>query len=447
MYRIAGRAPRFDEARASVTTVQSWHRYNDLVLHTHTPMIQNIRFSLSSSYYYYNIKLLHNPISKLLPIPYRIAMISSMNNNNDDDNNSNLTDIEDLHNIAVSKLEQTYIDPATGFTVFTEVAHLKRGKCCGNMCRHCPYGWENVRGVRKDGSSPITEGIPVKKLMSGDKVMAKALLNQCTISGIKFKDKDMYERDLDDGKKEDDSDVVLTENGGCCKSNEYSTSSSSSRRTTKTVPYTKKGDKGEAQLFTGERRHKSDLAFEALGTVDELCTFVGVAHSFILDSKEKYGPLNEQLLDVMSRLFDLGSCVATPRLPGQKSSAKTRLISFDEGHVEDLEKWIDDLTDRMPELRNFILPTGGKASAQLHVARTVCRRAERRVAEVMAHPGASSSYNFEHADICLRYLNRLSDYFFTAARWTNFCEDSDEILYKRPNTSTNQRSRISTIMR
>eukprot|EP00815_Leptocylindrus_aporus_P013192 CAMPEP_0116074474 /NCGR_PEP_ID=MMETSP0322-20121206/15976_1 /TAXON_ID=163516 /ORGANISM="Leptocylindrus danicus var. apora, Strain B651" /LENGTH=73 /DNA_ID=CAMNT_0003564179 /DNA_START=279 /DNA_END=500 /DNA_ORIENTATION=+ len=64
-----------------------------------------------------------------------------------------IVDIEDIHRKAVANSESTYIDPDTGFMVFTEVAHLKRGKCCGNKCRHCPYGWENVRSIKSNGES------------------------------------------------------------------------------------------------------------------------------------------------------------------------------------------------------------------------------------------------------------------------------------------------------
>ena len=89
-----------------------------------------------------------------------------------------------------------------------------------------------------------------------------------------------------------------------------------------------------------------------------------------------------------------------------------------------LEEWIDTMTDELPELTSFILPTGSIASAQLHVARTVCRRAERRMV-----PMVQDEQTVDPA--ALSYVNRLSDYFFTAARFVNYCEDRDEVQYRR----------------
>mmetsp|Transcript_5851 Transcript_5851/g.7821 ORF Transcript_5851/g.7821 Transcript_5851/m.7821 type:complete len:375 (+) Transcript_5851:244-1368(+) len=341
-----------------------------------------------------------------------------------------IVDIEDIHRKAVANSESTYIDPDTGFMVFTEVAHLKRGKCCGNKCRHCPYGWENVRSIKSNGESSSSM---VKKLDSGDRQAAQVLLEKVTEAAKNSC------QEFEDSKKEDDDSVTSS-----------SLRFSDESREKKSVPYTRKGDRGVSQLFTGERRKKSDPIFEALGTVDELCSFVGVVHAEISLSGSRcdYGPLEEQLLDVMSRLFDLGSCIATPQFGDQKKgTAKLRAITFDSQHVKDLELWIDQLTEEMPELRNFILPTGGRASAHLHVARTVGRRAERRVTELMDIDDVPTRYGSMNVERIVEYLNRLSDYFFTAARWTSYCEGRDEIVYKRPNISVGQRSRVSTNLR
>ena len=183
----------------------------------------------------------------------------------------------------------------------------------------------------------------------------------------------------------------------------------------------------------------------AIDKIDELCTVVGVAHAEILaDGEEKYGELSEYLLDIMSRLFDLGSHVAKPRKTTnyEEDDDEDDEIDFaadgvgggfDADHVEDLEDWIDILTDRLPELTSFILPTGAKASAQLHVARTVCRRAERRVVGLV------------DAGVCdpnaMRYLNRLSDFFFTAARYVNYKNGNEEIQYRRAFRGAKQRHR------
>jgi len=220
------------------------------------------------------------------------------------------------------------------------------------------------------------------------------------------------------------------------------------------VPYTRKGDRGTSQLFTGERRRKSDPIFEALGTVDELCTFVGVVHAELMAQKKNdyhYASLDDQLIDIMSRLFDLGSCIASPQYGDQsKETIKSRVISFDAKHVRDIEIWIDEMTELMPELTSFILPTGSRMSAHLHVCRTVCRRAERLATELIdAGKESESSMRYGTADsgVIVQYLNRLSDFFFTAARWANYCENQDEVEYKRPNLNAKQRGVVTRSLR
>lgn len=224
--------------------------------------------------------------------------------------------------------------------------------------------------------------------------------------------------------------------------------------TSKNVPYTRTGDSGTSVLLTGERRSKDDDAFEAMGTVDELCTFVGVVHAEIVsraDAPEEYAELEDWLLDVMSRLFDIGSHVAKPRKNVQEDDDGNEGESvpefradgvgngFDIEHVYLLEEWIDHMTDELPELTSFILPTGSKVSAQLHVSRTVCRRAERIVSPLV------------RAGVCdpnaAKYLNRLSDFFFTAARWSNFCDGLDEVQYRRPIRGSKQRNRFNVNLR
>jgi cob(I)alamin adenosyltransferase len=216
------------------------------------------------------------------------------------------------------------------------------------------------------------------------------------------------------------------------------------KTTEKNVPYTRGGDSGTAQLGTGERRRKDDCNFEALGTVDELCSVVGVAHAHLLENCE-YGQLNEQLLDVMSRLFDVGSHVAKPRRQRKEEEEdEDKVATFtpngvgggmDPLHIDQLEEWINEMTEELPELTSFVLPTGAKSAAHLHVARTVCRRAERCMVPLVA------------AETCdpnaMRYMNRLSDYFFTAARWVNFCEGREEIQYQRQQNKDKQRQRVS----
>jgi cob(I)alamin adenosyltransferase len=202
-----------------------------------------------------------------------------------------------------------------------------------------------------------------------------------------------------------------------------------------------------------------------MGTVDELCSVVGVVHAEIIhhtDVPEELNVLQEWLLDVMSRLFDIGSHVAKPRkvivhndsdsdddddndndndkkIEQEEFTADGVGNGFDINHIDVLEEWIDRMTEELPELTHFILPTGTKTSAQLHVARCVCRRAERRllplVKDGVCDPNAG------------KYLNRLSDFFFTAARWSNFCEGLDEVQYKRPMRGARQRNRVTVKLR
>merc|ERR1711862_11096 len=159
----------------------------------------------------------------------------------------------------------------------------------------------------------------------------------------------------------------------------------------------------------GERRSKDDILFEAMGTVDELCSVVGTVHAELNrlsnsgDNAHQYGELQDQLLDVMSRLFDVGSHIARPTLKATKTDNDT----FKSYHADLLEQWIDTMTDQLPELTSFILPTGSPASAQLHLARTVCRRAERRIVPLVQEETGSLD------PTALSYINRLSDFFFT----------------------------------
>ncbi len=164
--------------------------------------------------------------------------------------------------------------------------------------------------------------------------------------------------------------------------------------------YTRTGDDGTTALFSGGRVSKTDNRVEAYGTVDELNSVIGVTRA--LDPSEKTG---QQLETVQNQLFHLGSDLATPlnaNIPG--------IVRMTEQPIAWLEAEIDRMDRDLPELRNFILPGGTPAAAQLHVARTVCRRAERIVA------GMPADAIGEHVT---PYLNRLSDWLFTLARWEN----------------------------
>lgn len=337
-------------------------------------------------------------------------------------------DIEELHAAACCAGLTTYIDPGTGFTCFTEIAHLKRGVCCGSQCRHCPYGWANVaaQNVRRDA-----------KLTSGDKTAVSKLLKDIQISRPVLANKTRINLESFAGVEASSSDGTKPKKTG---------GRHGGILTTKNVPYTRGGDQGTTALLTGERRCKNDSAFEAMGTVDELCSVVGVCEAELVATGRELGPLNEWMLDIMSRLFDIGSHVAKPRHrhdeddESDKDSDVTFQADgigggFNSVFIEELEEWIDIMTEQLPELSSFILPTGSKAAAHFHVARTVCRRAERCVVPLVVD-----------LQVCdpnvMRYLNRLSDFFFTAARFVNYTEGVKEIMYRRPTRSAKQRTRV-----
>jgi cob(I)alamin adenosyltransferase len=169
--------------------------------------------------------------------------------------------------------------------------------------------------------------------------------------------------------------------------------------------YTKFGDRGQTALFDGTKVPKDHLRIETYGTVDELNSWLGVA----IATLEEKGELADLLTKLQRQLFVLGSDLATPL--GSKNEAKVTRISARE--VAFLEEQIDAATAKLPALTSFILPGGTAAAGQLHVARTVCRRAERSLVALMAAEGEAG---FEQA---LIYLNRMSDLLFKLARLAN----------------------------
>lgn len=170
--------------------------------------------------------------------------------------------------------------------------------------------------------------------------------------------------------------------------------------------YTKTGDDGETSLLSGVRVAKSDPRLEAYGTVDELNSVLGICLAKAVDHKNLDG-VTEQVKLVQHRLFTIGSLLAC-----DDPTIEMRLPNFKEVWITELEQGIDKMEASLQPLRQFILPGGDEVAAHFHLARTVCRRAERACASLnqVEIGGVKNS---------IRYLNRLSDYFFVAARFVN----------------------------
>jgi cob(I)alamin adenosyltransferase len=171
--------------------------------------------------------------------------------------------------------------------------------------------------------------------------------------------------------------------------------------------YTKTGDDGTTALGTGERRLKYDLRVEAYGTVDETNASLGVAR---LHTADAFPDVDAMLSRIQNDLFDLGADLATPDT-GEKPEYEPLRVAHVQ--VERIENDIDTLNASLSPLRSFVLPGGSAAAAALHVARTVARRAERLMVELAEKPG-------EHVNPeALKYMNRVSDFLFVAARFVN----------------------------
>jgi cob(I)alamin adenosyltransferase len=176
--------------------------------------------------------------------------------------------------------------------------------------------------------------------------------------------------------------------------------------------YTKFGDRGETRLFDGTRVSKSHIRVDAYGGVDELCAVLGAASAFV-----RHEDIQLLISDIQRELLDLGAQLANPAMKTGKAG-KGHLTP---ASVSRLESQIDKFEEDLPRLQNFILSGGGAGGALLHVARTVCRRAERGVValanEVSVEP------------ISIEYLNRLSDLLFVLARAVNHREGIEEIQW------------------
>lgn len=176
--------------------------------------------------------------------------------------------------------------------------------------------------------------------------------------------------------------------------------------------YTRTGDQGETGLADGKRVAKDDLRIEAIGTVDELNSQIGLAIELMREENAAYDAAATFLRECQHRLFDLG---------GELSIPGFRIVEA--RHVEAIETRLDELNADLAPLEDFILPGGSPAIASLHVARSLCRRAERRLVSLNREERVNEDG--------LKFLNRLSDYLFVAARHCALVGDVDEVLWQK----------------
>ena len=180
--------------------------------------------------------------------------------------------------------------------------------------------------------------------------------------------------------------------------------------------YTKTGDKGETGLFGGDRVAKDSPRIEAYGAVDELNSIVGIVRAFRHKSA-----IDKVLGKIQEELFILGADLATPR-----TKVRSTIPRIKQSHVLSLEGIIDTFELRLAPLKTFILPGGTPVASYLHLARTVCRRAERRVVQLSRSDDVGSELPI--------YLNRLSDLFFVLARYANHLEKKKETQWTNPSS-------------
>jgi cob(I)alamin adenosyltransferase len=185
--------------------------------------------------------------------------------------------------------------------------------------------------------------------------------------------------------------------------------------------YTRTGDDGTTALGTGERRKKYDLRIVAYGTIDECNAAIGLARLHTAqNASPDHAALDAALSRIQNDLFDVGADLCTP---GKGKGPGGARLTVTENQVTWLEAEIDRLNAELSPLRSFVLPGGSAAAAYLHLARTICRRAERLIAELAEQPGETVTREV------LKYVNRLSDFLFVASRYAND-KGAGDVLWK-----------------
>ncbi len=186
----------------------------------------------------------------------------------------------------------------------------------------------------------------------------------------------------------------------------------------KSLLYTRTGDLGTTSLVSGDRVIKSHPRLEAYGTIDELNAWIGV----LVTDPDMPQSQTAILLTIQHRLFDLGAYLATPT---PSEGEMPQIPSLGHSAISRIERVIDELDDAVPPLNRFVLPGGTRLSAWIHVARTVCRRAERHMVALNA---MADTYVDPNA---IRYVNRLSDYLFVLSRYVNYRSGTPETFWEK----------------
>lgn len=191
--------------------------------------------------------------------------------------------------------------------------------------------------------------------------------------------------------------------------------------------YTRGGDKGKTSLGNGQRVAKHSLRMQAIGTIDELNSFLGIIPHYDARAVIPENEFRGLLQSIQNDLFDLGGDLCFP-----EDAKPDYALKIEQRYIDRLEKWIDHYNAELPELNSFILPGGSQPSAYLHISRTLARRAEREVVALK-----------EHEDInilVLQYLNRLSDLLFVLARYQNQKGTEDVLWRPGGNDSKDQKA-------
>ena len=198
--------------------------------------------------------------------------------------------------------------------------------------------------------------------------------------------------------------------------------------------YTKRGDGGKTDLVGGVVVEKDDLRLEVYGTVDELNAAVGLARVSAEEVSQVCSGLTflpPVLLRIQHELFNLGSVLATE--PGSIGVQQPKIVDAD---TDQLEKEIDQVNDELSALPSFVLPGGCRLNAELHLCRTICRRAERHLVAL--------NRDGDIPNESLRYLNRLSDAFFVWSRWVNVKLDASDVLWQPNETTSGSKNKHQT---